>query len=477
MNRKYIIIILIAFTSIVNAQNVINKESHSLMLTHSFSQNIDVNTSVVCNTASSSVYENSFYRAFDLYNTFNIYGDWVVTNIDLAIAIAQAGQNSSQEIFINLYSMSQYNSQIVLDSLTLLGSQSVMIADNQSNSVISVELLNPVTIPDGKTLVVEILIPDGTEDSNVLFLGSNNLGQSDYTYICALDCGVEFPTNISDVGYPDMMLILNIYGVYASPDPKIISFNIDQQIEETFILNEPEYTIDIIMPLYSELTELAPDIFIPAGYEITPASGDIIDFSQGSVIYSVTNDYSKITQEWDVKVINAPPYILDFVVSHQVDTSIILAEPFYTIELFLEQGADLADVWPEIEIYDGYEIFPASGDSVSFADGPVIYTVFNTELDISQEWTVSASEHSSIRDLYENKLKIYPIPAKNGITIDLHGSKTIYIYDISGKQLLNIYSNTTLEYIDLTNFNQGIYIVKVISSEGIFTRKIILTNL
>ncbi|MFN8289756.1 MAG: HYR domain-containing protein [Chitinophagaceae bacterium] len=46
------------------------------------------------------------------------------------------------------------------------------------------------------------------------FLGSNNLGQSAPSYISAPACGITTPTDISDVGFPDDHIILDLNGAY-----------------------------------------------------------------------------------------------------------------------------------------------------------------------------------------------------------------------------------------------------------------------
>lgn len=468
----FISVFLILFCNIF-AQNQTPVNSKSFMISHSYSQTIDINSSAICNDQSQFVYENSFYRAFDLFNFFNIYGDWVVQKIDFAVAKALSN-NSSQEITLNFYSLSLYNYKIVLDSLTLLGSQKVNIPNNETQQIKSITLNSPINVPEGKTLVVEILVPDGIANQNILYIGSNSLGQSDITYIRAPNCYVQNPTNFAEVGYPDMMLIMNVYGDYASPNPRIISFIIPDQVAETVILNEPQYTIDVIMPLNHDLTALTPEIFIPAGFQISPASGQTVDFSGGPVIYSVTNEYKRITQTWSVTARNAPPYIIDFSVPGMLGEAVITREPEYTVQFNMPSGSDLGNLPVSISVFDGYSVSPANGENVNFADGPVNFNVYNTELSISQNWTVTASNYSRMKNIpATDLLNVYPVPAKNSLNIALKGKKSIKIFDNSGKLILSEISANDIQTLDISKLKPGVYLLQIIHEKSIYNKKIV----
>ncbi len=68
------------------------------------------------------------------------------------------------------------------------------------------------TVPAGSTLVVEFLTPDGAADGNLIFVGSNNLGQTAPTYLAAADCGITEPDTTDSIGFPDMQLVMNVTG-------------------------------------------------------------------------------------------------------------------------------------------------------------------------------------------------------------------------------------------------------------------------
>lgn len=68
----------------------------------------------------------------------------------------------------------------------------------------------------------------------------------------------------------------------------------------------------------------------------------------------------------------------------------------------------------------------------------------------------------SVRNNTINGLKVYPNPVNDGIlyiSTDLNEEKNVQVYDVLGKQVLNITSST--EAINLSSLNTGLYIVKI----------------
>ncbi len=76
--------------------------------------------------------------------------------------------------------------------------------------------------------------------------------------------------------------------------------------------------------------------------------------------------------------------------------------------------------------------------------------------------------------------KLYPNPAKSVINIDLmrisNGDATIVIIDNSGRTVYNQRVESSLNTINISQFNVGLYFVKLISQQMIITKKLIITN-
>ena len=74
------------------------------------------------------------------------------------------------------------------------------------------------------------------------------------------------------------------------------------------------------------------------------------------------------------------------------------------------------------------------------------------------------------------KLSIYPNPASDRINISgITGNEKIYITDMSGKEVLS-YTNATAfsASIPVNTLNNGIYIVKVICANEVYSTKIMI---
>ncbi|KGO80968.1 hypothetical protein Q762_10005 [Flavobacterium cauense R2A-7] len=71
-------------------------------------------------------------------------------------------------------------------------------------------------------------------------------------------------------------------------------------------------------------------------------------------------------------------------------------------------------------------------------------------------------------------LNIYPNPANDflHITTSANGVKTVTIYDVVGKQVLN--TTTANEVINVSSLNAGIYMVKITEEGKTATRKLVI---
>ena len=78
-----------------------------------------------------------------------------------------------------------------------------------------------------------------------------------------------------------------------------------------------------------------------------------------------------------------------------------------------------------------------------------------------------------VGNLEDNKFSIYPNPSKGIFNLDgLSKSASINVFNAYGKLLFMVINNTKL---DLSNQPNGIYLIKIQDSNGVFsTKKIIL---
>jgi hypothetical protein len=79
--------------------------------------------------------------------------------------------------------------------------------------------------------------------------------------------------------------------------------------------------------------------------------------------------------------------------------------------------------------------------------------------------------YQSVENIDNVEINIYPNPAKNFINIDKEGK--VFIYDIQGKLQISE-QNFFGGKINISNLKAGIYVVKIISEEKIYTKKLIV---
>jgi hypothetical protein len=464
------------------SENLLNKDvfdyqkgEKSFKISHSLSEIIDPGTSVSCNS-NGIHYETSYYRVFDLENEFNINSDWIVEEVEVGIAQADAGYGASQPIKFVFYGMSTYTDQIIPDSLTQKGDTLAFeVLDSDEGDLVTYSVPPGVNVPLGQVLVVEVLLPDGhipDQADNSLYIGSNDLGETDYTYIKAVNCGVPDPVHTADILYPDMHLIMNIYGQYENPVPEIINFEINGQIDDTEIVNDPDWTIQLTMLADADLTALSPDIQIPAGFQVIPASGEEVDFSQGPVVYEVNNEFTKVSQTWDVYVYNAGPDILDVILDGEAQDPDINYNN-HTVTAYVPLGTDLTALSPYITVYDGFDVDPASGSEQDFSTGPVIYTVSHESMPLSQEWEVNVEEIEivGVQHIPSSAILLSPNPANEYILIEGVNAEEIEIIDINGRTVhVNFHQNK----ITTNKLPEGLYIVKIYTGNTVYMKKIVI---
>jgi len=158
--------------------------------------------------------ENSYWRSYDL-STYGLAGALTINSVTFGIETANAS-GPTQTVDVRLYTSA---GAFPGGARTLIASQTVQVPD-QTNSLFTVNLTTPPTVPANAIVVFEVHTPDGRAPANnAFFIGSNNLGQTQPCYISAADCGVPTPVTLASLGFPDMHIVMNIAGNVAGPNP------------------------------------------------------------------------------------------------------------------------------------------------------------------------------------------------------------------------------------------------------------------
>ena len=105
------------------------------------------------------------------------------------------------------------------------------------------------------------------------------------------------------------------------------------------------------------------------------------------------------------------------------------------------------------------------------ADGSYCYAIISARDELISPETEKRCV--DILDLAEEKgeAEIYPNPTKGELNVKMQGLKSVVIYDMTGRMLLDETSEGEVT-VDLSGFDSGIYLLKMETDSDIFTRKI-----
>lgn len=105
------------------------------------------------------------------------------------------------------------------------------------------------------------------------------------------------------------------------------------------------------------------------------------------------------------------------------------------------------------------------------------YNKSGNNLYLDNIWVYEGEEPVSIEEVNTDPITIFPNPTSNTITIDIGENNvnngTIEVFNLLGKIMLFKNVNTRLNTIDLSNYSNGIYIVKFTNESGNTIQKII----
>ncbi|MEU0312317.1 carboxypeptidase regulatory-like domain-containing protein [Nocardioides sp. NPDC006273] len=177
-------------------------------ITHSASQEIaPVNSAACWDQVTTDL--NQYLRTFTL-------SDFGLNGLDVSsISFGVETNSGNQPVTVNLYTL---EGALTYANMTLIGSADATVpaGDGQLVSV-------PVegSAPAGSTLVVEVVAHAGGR----FFMGSNGAGQTAPSYLAAEACGIAEPVDTSEVGFPDMHIVMNVTGSEGGAAADWITFD------------------------------------------------------------------------------------------------------------------------------------------------------------------------------------------------------------------------------------------------------------
>lgn len=153
--------------------------------------------------------ENSYYRLFDL-GAEGVSGDLDVSEVHVGIESAVTPDDSAQPIAVRLH---EVNGAFLLANMTELASAEVDV-EPQTGTILDVPL--ETRVDAGSQLAVEVFVPNSTVVGRLLFIGTNDAGQSAPSYIRAPlgNCAITEPTDFGNpaIDFPDVHIVLSVSG-------------------------------------------------------------------------------------------------------------------------------------------------------------------------------------------------------------------------------------------------------------------------
>jgi hypothetical protein len=240
--------------------------------TINFTQNtsnvIDDLNGISCNPAGDNVY----YRVYDLaalgYTT-----SLILDTIKFGVESNGANEN----VTVSAYTLA---GAFTLANLTLLGS--VVVPITTAPLTMYTANMGGLTVPANSILVVAYSVPSNNVNST-FFPGSNAAGQSAPSYISTIACGVDEPTDLVDIGFPDTHVIID-FEAREPGAPGTLTLVSGLPSGSVFPLGTTTVTYNATDALgcvatcsFDVLVQAAPVIICPG--TITACEGDVVNYT------------------------------------------------------------------------------------------------------------------------------------------------------------------------------------------------------
>ncbi|PIB35056.1 hypothetical protein BFP72_06425 [Reichenbachiella sp. 5M10] len=216
-----------------------------------------------------------------------------------------------------------------------------------------------------------------------LALQSNVTLSASGTQYCSVQAENARAVLINDFGWT-----IGDAGAACSDESDIVAFDVTKQL--SCEIDAENHTVTVTIAKTDDRTSFSPVIATSTNSQVSPASGELQDFS-APVIYTVTAENGS-EQEWVVTIENA--------ILLSTDTDIVqfdlvpnegvamIDHSNFTVQII--QDNLIEDITPDIQLSPGASVFPAIGETISLTGSDVIeYTVTAEDGVTQQVWQVS----------------------------------------------------------------------------------------
>ncbi|PWG04603.1 hypothetical protein DIS07_11705 [Polaribacter aquimarinus] len=151
--------------------------------------------------------------------------------------------------------------------------------------------------------------------------------------------------------------------------------------------------------------------------------------------------------------------------------------PNYNYELWISDGTDVGtklfqDINPSTVQYSG-----GSNPSSYFTHNNVLYFSATNGTSGYELWKLEQTALSVKNETRSQlaELSIYPNPTSDILNIQVENQQieSVKVYSLFGKEVMHISDNTGVEKVDISNLSSGVYLLKLKTEVGFFTKKII----
>jgi len=269
----------------------------------------------------------------------------------------------------------------------------------------------------------------------------------------------------------------------------ITAFSLTEQTEPATI-NATNHTVDIEVVFGTNVTAMVSTFTLSTGATAkvgttAQVSGTTANDFTSPVTYSITAEDGTTAKDWIVTITVAPnseTNILSFSIPNQVGSTSI-DNSSHSINLDFFADADFTSFVAIFTLSEGATaqvgvVNQVSGTTANDFTSPVTYIITAEDGTTTADWTITVNPigvTSITVDQLNGKVRIYPNPTNNKLTIDLDESfgltSELYLLDLSGKIILQKLIRSGDE-LDLSGIRQGVYILLLKSDKQVFRTKI-----
>ena len=187
-----------------------------------FTQNFDITTiesvQVACGVGGSHTTQNWYLRRFLLATDHGITDPLTVTSVDFGVEQLEPANDYSLDVV--LFELGN-GAAFTFANMVEVARVSVLVTGADVGNIVNAAIGATIADPVGTDLIVAIDAPDLTDLIQQFRPGANSIGALRDAYIAAAGCGINDPTGVSAINFPDSQTIFVVNGETGGTTPTI----------------------------------------------------------------------------------------------------------------------------------------------------------------------------------------------------------------------------------------------------------------